>query len=158
MRFSIPQPQWPIAILIVSLATITQPTPAKEHWVGIYASNNSGISYKDWIDRNQAYDYGVGWSFDEETMIHAKADYLTHNYRLIDVPEGKLPVYYGAGAAIALGSDFVAGVRLPVGVNYLFQNAPYDVFIEVAPALLIFPSTEITVYGAIGVRYHFRLN
>lgn len=157
MYFSIPRLPL-ILILILSVIMITQPISAKEYWVGIYASNNSGISYKDWKNRNQAYDYGVGWSFDEETMIHAKADYLTHNYRLIDVPEGKLPVYYGVGVSVAMGSEFVSGLRLPVGVNYLFQNAPYDVFFEVAPALLIFPSTTITVYGAIGVRYHFQLN
>jgi len=132
------------------------PLYGKEYWAGIYVSNNSGISYKDWKSYWNAYDYGFGWSFDDNTVFHLKADYLTHNYSAIDVPEGKLPIYYGIGAGFEFGSKVVSGIRVPVGANYLFNKIPFDAFIELAPMLHIYPATVVSLSGALGIRYHFK--
>jgi len=129
---------------------------AKERWIGLYASDNSGISYKNWQSHWNAYDYGIGWSLDKEAAIYAKVDYLTHDYNLVEVPEGKLPIYYGIGAGIEFGSEVTAGFRIPVGVNYLFKKFPYDVFVEIVPMLNIYPSTVVDLNGAVGIRYHFK--
>jgi len=142
-------------ILVLILIFFSALVSAKERWIGLYVSDNSGISYKDWQNRWNAYDYGIGWSLDKEAAITAKVDYLTHDYDLVEVPEGKLPIYYGIGAGIEFGSELSAGFRIPVGVNYLFKKIPYDVFVEIVPMLRIYPSTVVAISGAIGVRYHF---
>ncbi len=143
-------------ILVLILIFFSVLVNAKERWVGLYASNNSGISYKDWQSHWNAYDYGIGWSLDKDAAIYAKVDYLTHDYNLVEVPKGKLPIYYGIGAGIEFGSDVTAGFRIPVGVNYLFKKIPYDIFVEVVPMLHIYPSTVVAISGAVGIRYHFK--
>jgi hypothetical protein len=47
------------------------------------------------------------------------------------------------------------GIRVPVGVSYLFDNAPVDIFAEVGPALDLTPSVRGEVTGGIGIRIWF---
>jgi len=61
-----------------------------------------------------------------------------------------------SGGRIKFGEDddFI-GIRIPVGLAYLFEGAPVDVFLEVVPLLDVAPETEFTLNAAIGVRYFF---
>ena len=47
------------------------------------------------------------------------------------------------------------GVRFPVGIAYLFDGAPVDVFLEVVPTLNLIPDTDVDLDAAIGARYWF---
>ncbi|MDZ7691501.1 MAG: hypothetical protein U5K69_10295 [Balneolaceae bacterium] len=48
------------------------------------------------------------------------------NYSVFDdVEEGALPLYYGVGGRLILAeNDSILGVRVPAGINYLFEEAP----------------------------------
>ena len=48
------------------------------------------------------------------------------------------------------------GIRLPVGIEYLFQRAPLDVFLEVVPVLDLTPESTVDVNASIGTRYFFQ--
>ena len=48
---------------------------------------------------------------------------------------GRLPVYFGPGLRLLTGTDHRFGFRIVGGIDYLFQNAPMDVFLELAPGL-----------------------
>jgi hypothetical protein len=84
------------------------------------------------------------------------ADYLFHNFNLIKVEKGRLPVYYGIGASVVLASSVGAGIRVPVGLEYIFANAPFDIFLEVVPMLAVVPSTSFGVNAGLGARYFFK--
>ncbi len=71
------------------------------------------------------------------------------------VDQGSLPFYYGIGGRLLLGNQAKLGVRIPVGLNYLFANDPIGIFFEVAPVLDLVPSTRFDVNGGIGIRYYF---
>jgi len=51
-------------------------------------------------------------------------------------------------------NDAVLGARVPVGIDYLFDESPVGIFFEVAPIFNIAPSTGFDVDGAIGVRFY----
>ncbi|HLR33445.1 MAG TPA: hypothetical protein VK074_13230, partial [Fodinibius sp.] len=79
-----------------------------------------------------------------------------HNFDLFsEVQSGSLPFYYGIGGRVILAdNDAVIGARIPVGLNYLFDNSPVGLFLEVAPIFNLAPETDFDVDGALGVRFY----
>jgi len=125
--------------------------------VGVIFGEPTGLSTKYWLNETIAVDGGVGWSFENDTDVELHADVLWHNFEWLPVPQGALSVYFGVGARGQLRNpqDDRAGIRLPIGISYLFQDVPLSVFAEVAPVLDVVPSAEANVMGGIGVRYRF---
>ena len=131
----------------------------------------TGISVKGWLDGEHAIDGGLAWSFSESGSTRLHADYLFHKMDLIPVSKGKLPLYFGPGLRLRFwhsdhywrdGKEYHDGdgsadlaVRFPVGLAYLFDGAPVDVFLELVPTLDIIPSTWFEFDAAIGGRYWF---
>ena len=120
--------------------------------VGVILGNPTGLSAKMWTSEKTALDAAAAWSFLGEGYIHMHADFLLHSYA-IDVAQGALPVYFGLGGRVRLGADTRIGVRVPLGIAYQFEDAPFDVFFEIAPILDLLPATDFDVNGAIGLRY-----
>lgn len=123
--------------------------------LGLIIGEPTGISFKYWTGSSTAIDAALAWSFIDGGAFHIHGDYVFHNFTLITIPEGKLPFYYGIGARLKTADDTKLGVRVPLGLAYLFQNAPVDIFLEVVPILDITPKTDFTINAAIGARYFF---
>ena len=123
--------------------------------VGLIVGEPTGISGKYWTGSTTAFDAALAWSFVDENAFQIHADYLFHNIRLITISEGKLPFYYGIGARLKTANDIKLGVRVPLGLAYLFQNVPIDIFIEVVPILDVIPKTDFQINAALGARYFF---
>jgi hypothetical protein len=127
--------------------------------LGFIAGEPTGVDGKYWLSRTTALDMAVAWSSEgENDQLHLQADHVWHDFDLIDVDEGRLPVYYGIGARIRFadnGGDDHFGVRFPVGLDYLFQGNRVDLFGEIAPTLDVTPNTNLDVEGGIGLRYFF---
>ncbi len=124
--------------------------------VGIMIGEPTGISLKYWQSQRNAIDGGLAWSLGQYDAIHLHADYLWHNYSVFsDVDEGQLPFYYGIGGRLVLAdNESVIGIRVPVGLNYLFEEAPVGLFLELAPTINLAPSTDFDIGGALGIRIH----
>lgn len=123
--------------------------------IGIILGEPTGVSFKSWIAPNGAIDAAVAWSLRTDYM-HLHADYLRHSFKLIDVSQGKLPVYYGLGAKIVFANDPIFGARIPLGLDYLFEDAPLDIFAEIVPELELIPETRGNLAGGVGIRYYFK--
>ncbi|MEL7832948.1 hypothetical protein [Fodinibius sp. Rm-B-1B1-1] len=125
--------------------------------VGFMVGEPTGLTLKSWTGGGNAIDVGVAWSFGRYEAMTVQADYLWHNYDIFsDVEEGSLPLYYGIGGRLVLGeNDSYIGARVPVGLNYLFEDAPVGLFIEAAPILNIAPSTDFDIDGTLGARFYF---
>jgi hypothetical protein len=123
--------------------------------LGIIVGEPTGLSAKMWTGENTAFDAAVAWSFEGDGWLHVHADFLMHNYDLLSVSQGNLPVYYGAGAYVGLASDLALGIRVPVGLAYQFEGAPVEVFAEIVPGLGLLPSINFYFGGGAGVRYYF---
>lgn len=124
--------------------------------LGIIVGEPTGFSFKYWTDSNTAIDAAIAWSFIDEGAFHIHGDYIFHNMRLITIPDGKLPFYYGIGARLKTANDAKLGVRVPLGLAYLFQNAPVDIFLEIVPILDFIPKTDFGINAALGARYFFK--
>jgi hypothetical protein len=129
--------------------------------VGIILGEPTGASLKYWLNDTIAIDGAIGASFnddaDDDSSFYLHSDLLWHNFDLIPVPRGRLPVYIGAGALVRFrdDEDNQVGVRIPVGLSYMFDNAPIDIFAEIAPAIDVAPDVRGEVTGGIGIRYWF---
>jgi hypothetical protein len=138
---------------------------------GIILGEPTGISVKGWISGDRAIDGAVAWSLRSGSYFSLHADYLFHNMDLIHLKKGKLPLYYGPGLRLRTwngdrywdnghwhhytGNRTGLGIRFPVGLDYLPDRAPVDIFLELVPALDLVPGTDFDISGAVGARYWF---
>lgn len=123
--------------------------------LGLIFGEPTGLSAKMWTSERTAIDAAVAWSFSDPGWFHVHANFLIHNYDIITVSTGKLPLYYGVGAYTAFSSEFGLGARVPLGLAYQFEGAPVEVFAEVAPGLALLPALSFYIGGGIGARYFF---
>lgn len=123
--------------------------------LGIILGEPTGVSGKLWTSGENAFDFAAAWSFQGDGNLLLQADYVWHIFRLIPVSEGKLPFYVGVGGEVILANDPVIGVRVPLGLDYMFSNAPVDIFVELVPILRLAPSTDFDFAGGLGARYWF---
>ena len=126
---------------------------------GFIVGEPTGFSMKTMLNETVGIDAGTGWSFDHESHFHIHADMLHHNWDILQdqfrITEGRLPLYYGIGGRLIFGDDTKAGVRLVVGISYLFEDSPIDTFFEIAPIMDVAPETKLNGNAAIGARYWF---
>lgn len=123
---------------------------------GIIIGEPTGISLKGWLSQKTAIDVGLAWSFTGETALHLHADYLMHSFNVFETDE-TIPLYYGIGGRIKLGDNEKSrlGIRMVVGVSYIFKTAPFDLFLEVAPILDLAPKSELRFNAGFGARFYF---
>ena len=131
--------------------------------LGIIAGEPTGLSAKAWIGEGSAVDFAAAWSLEGRDFFQVHADYLRHA-NVIEVDKGFLPFYYGIGARIViledqfrrdLEDDVLFGLRIPLGITYLFAGAPLDIFAELVPVVELFPATDLDLDGGVGIRYYF---
>lgn len=128
---------------------------------GIILGDPTGVSLKYWLNDTMAIDGALGASFndddDNDSEFYMHADVLWHNFDLLKVPKGRLPVYFGVGGLLRFrdDEDNQLGVRIPVGLSYMFDDLPIDIFAEIGPAIDVVPDVRGEVTGGIGIRFWF---
>ena len=139
-------------IILISGYSLSQD---KKMGAGIILGEPTGLSFKYWLTGTTALDAGLTWSFIDENAFQIQADYLIHNFKLFNIPNGNLPFYFGIGGRLKFSNEVKLGVRVPLGIAYIFLDEPIDVFLEVVPILDLLPETDFTISAAIGGRYFF---
>lgn len=113
--------------------------------------------------------FGYGRAFAASLSLHA--DYLFHLATLVNTGQVALTAYagpglwltvFGAGYGFGYGyyyapgfSFFGVGIRVPVGLSLSFAGAPLEIYLELDPAVFIFPGLDIGVGASLGFRWHF---
>lgn len=159
------------SVILTLLALLLTNNPAQAQksenkiGLGLMVGEPTGLSFKAWTSETNAIDAGLAWSVGRYDAINLHADYLWHNFELFgdEIKQGQLPVYYGVGGRIVFADDYpdpgddnaVLGVRIPAGVNYLFEDSPVGLFLEIAPVVNIIPDTDFDLDSSLGVRYYF---
>jgi hypothetical protein len=123
--------------------------------IGIILGEPTGVSVKMWTSDATAIDIAGAWSFTDDGAAHIHADYLYHRFDVFDLQKNKLPLYFGIGGRVKFLDDTRVSLRLPIGIDYLFADAPLDIFLEVVPMLDVAPETDFDINAGIGVRYFF---
>jgi hypothetical protein len=145
----------------IAIATLGFGAPAaafgllgNEVSVGMAAPAPTGLSLKFWTSRDTAIDVFAEWAASDKS-VETHADYLTHDFEQFELEGATMPMYYGIGARIRTteNSSTHIGFRIPVGVSYLLNNMPLDLFAEIAPRSNVIPKTSFSVDVMVGVRY-----
>ncbi len=124
--------------------------------LGMILGEPTGISLKNWLGRSTAVDFAIAWSFEGQNSFTIHGDYLSHHFKLTQVESGSLPFYYGIGGSMKFKDDDTRlGARVPLGLNYHFENLTLDLFLEFVPVLLLIPKTDFEINAGIGIRYFF---
>jgi len=144
-----------LLVLLILPLTLKAQMKRGNFGAGVMFGEPSGITAKLWQGQRNAFDFGLAWSFEHTNSMTMQADYLWHNYNIIKVDEGTMPIYYGVGGRVMVGNEGNVGIRVPVGVNYLFAHDPLGLFFEVAPILDLAPSTNFDLNADVGIRYYF---
>ncbi len=120
---------------------------------GIMVGEPTGVSIKSWNSRFSAFDVGAAWSLSDNQALHLHADFLMHSW--FSENDDRLAFYYGIGGRVIFADDPNLGVRIPLGLNYVFKTFPFDLFVEAVPILDFTPDTKLAGNGAVGIRYYF---
>lgn len=150
---------------ISSAADIGTTDNGSNFGVGFVLGDPSGISAKittseiNSINLILGYDesgeFGNGDCCNDGGRLYLGGDYVWYNYNLIHVAEGRLPIYYGPGVWASLADHSSLGVRVVLGMEYQFANAPFDIFLEIGPGIRIIPNTDGDVSAGLGTRFFF---
>ena len=143
-------------VLVILLPTIALASGGP-FGLGIIVGEPTGVSLKYQMNEKNAIDGAVAWSLSGDNDLHLHADYLIHWYDIITVKKGQLPLYAGLGGRIEFreNRDNLIGLRIPVGLAYLFAGSPFDAFVELVPVLDLAPDTDFDLEGALGARFWF---
>ena len=148
-------------VLILLCCTMTSQAFAgnRDFGFGLILGEPSGFTLKYMKSDTVAIDGAVAWSFADDSHFHIHSDYLRHNRTVLQkhfgITEGMLALYYGIGGRIKFAHDTRVGMRIVVGVSYLFDDGPMDAFFEIAPIMDVVPKTELNGNAAVGMRYWF---
>ena len=147
---------FPIIVLVILFFSINSYGQDKGFGIGVMIGEPTGLSAKYWLNDVNALDFGLAYSFvRKNSAVSLHADYLYHAFDIIK-SNYRIPIYYGFGARLRLvsGDDNALGARGVIGVAWLSDRAPFDVFLEVVPVFNLFPSTSLNLDAAIGARYY----
>ena len=154
-----------IAIFIIFLFSSPYAQRGMEGFgIGVIVGEPTGITIKIWTGNTTAFQAAAAWSFSGYESFQFHADYLFHNFGILNSDEmrGALPLYVGIGGRIKLKEDndlddndeASIGARVPLGMSYIFEDTPLDIFIEVVPILDVLPDTDFDLNGAAGIRFY----
>ncbi|MEK6627385.1 MAG: hypothetical protein AABY53_02070 [Bdellovibrionota bacterium] len=135
---------------------------ASENQIGVIIGSITGLSAKHNLGNNRAIDGALSYSINSRYGFSVHADYLVTNARIFNLGQiGPMNLYYGIGfrvqnirTGVDSGNSRVS-VRAPIGVFHQISNPDLEFFGEIAPALDITPSTDVSFEVGLGVRYRF---
>jgi hypothetical protein len=147
-------------ILILGVVLFSDPAHAitsrvgnpEDMGVGLALGQPMGATAKYWLSSTTAVDAFAGYHFNSNFDVHA--DYLWHTFSSFDVTNGRLPFYLGLGGRINLGNSSDFGMRIPLGVSYLFPTDPIELYAEVSPVVKLLSHIGLDMDGQVGVRIY----
>lgn len=146
-----------LTLLILMFSSSVFFAQSRPFGLGIMLGDPSGLNGKYFLNSKNAVEVGLGVGvFGNENSLALHIDYLYHNEELIQSSE-KFVVFYGFGMRIRSKeeAEFGMGVRGIIGLSWVSQTVPVDIFVQVAPVFKLLPATKFGIDGALGARYFF---
>lgn len=130
--------------------------------LGVNLGEPTGISAKLYLDKTNAFEGIAAWAF-SRGAITLSVDYLFHFHDVLKIETETFPLFVGIGAVAGISAgggpaaagQVSVGFRVPLGVLYVFKQAPIELSLEVVPGLNLFPDMTFLAMGGLGVRYCF---
>lgn len=139
---------------------------AQNFGAGVIFGEPTGLTGKYWLDRENAVDMGLAYSFGDYFILYS--DYLKHFKNPIQQDElffKQLDAYLGVGGVLRFDTrsknsnddrdSASIGLRIPFGLEWRPLRPPIGVHLELTPGIRLIPSIEGFVQGGLGIRYYF---
>ena len=138
--------------------------------VGFVLGSPTALSAKGFISKKNAWD--VQLAFDDDAFI-VYGDYLMHfpgAFKTNDPFGSRLTPYVGVGPVLAVETkdrhdegkffderddDMAIGVRVPFGVEWIGDEVPIGVGLEIGPGIIVAPGTDGFFTAGVTLRYYF---
>lgn len=145
-------------VLIVAAGTLFG--QSKRFGLGIVVGEPTGFTAKYWLSPVNSLNAAIAWSvFDDNSFeaFYIHIDHVFYYYDLFRVQSGKAPVFIGVGGRFYFPrhDDTKIGFRIPMGLAYMFEQVPIEIYGEIAPVINIVPETDVDLDGGVGFRYFF---
>ena len=146
------------AILFSALTT----TPSSGVSVGLVLGDPTGISLKFWgVGNGMAFQlHAGGGGFISPATIAFSGSLLFHTALTRQTP---INGYMGVGAYVGMhtrkyDSDYgVMGLQMPLGLEFIFSEAPLDIFMEIPPIFYITTDGNMGFGLSMGIGLRFIL-
>ncbi|MCF7803055.1 MAG: hypothetical protein K9N46_11145 [Candidatus Marinimicrobia bacterium] len=125
--------------------------------IGARLGAPTGLSVKIWKQPSRSMNFAAAWDLGQNGSMILQADYVFYDYDLLGISfdGGSVPLYYGVGLQARIADQGGLGIRIPVGLDFNFNDKPLDFFFELAPTLNLIPATDFELSGGIGAHYYF---
>lgn len=142
-----------VAVRVETVERENPPQSVKKVGIGIVLGSPAGLNAKFWLSHEDAFEITAGWGYQN---LWAEANYLRHNWGVFaESVDLAIPLYYGLGVFAGGGPNSLGfGPEATVGLDFIFKNAPFDIFIEAGPAILLTPYTGVFFHGGLGARFY----
>jgi hypothetical protein len=152
---------WKYLIILSVVVFCASAVPAEENYkkvgIGFVAGAPTGLDAKLWFSRQNALDIIAGWGY---WNVWAQATYQWHYWDWYSASNDNnddvsIPLYIGLGGYAGGGRDKIGlGPIGTIGIDILLKKVPFDIFVEMGPAIQIAPETGIFLHGGLGARYY----
>ena len=153
-------------LLAVDTAAATEIGNGRDFGLGIQIGSPSGLTGKYYLGgRRNAVSFALGSAYDGRFYdgVWITGSYDFHLAELVNESALVLPFRIGVGGFLATNSygfgryndDVFLGVRVPFGLDLDFNDAPVQVYVEVAFDLALYPGIWSGLDAGLGVRYYF---
>jgi hypothetical protein len=166
------------ALLVVVVALAAAPAAraamspqGKTFGLGLQLGAPTAVTGKLMVTGDQGIVVGVGAGLGWDVSLSVHADYLWHPSVLVDVAPATFSWYVGGGAWVSFhrahergfrydyyyvdGVPFAVGARIPIGVDMAMNALPFEVYLEGAPTIAVFPRIGFGLGVALGARFWF---
>jgi hypothetical protein len=133
--------------------------------IGLAIGDPTGFTAKFILSQSTAFDLFIGEDFDNgnDDDLQINFDWLFSPAVLGSGPGFTVPFYFGVGGIVQVDDDFGddvdLGVRAPVGIAFLFQKTPLELFIELGLELIFIDNggndDDLDLDANVGIRYYF---
>lgn len=146
-----------IAVIFICIifSTGSSFSQSRAFGIGFIVGSPTGLSAKYWTSGINAFDFGLGYSFEKRDNLYIHSDYLFHIHGALNTAE-KISIYYGPGIRLKFREDNNSrlGIRGVLGGFWMPRGTIIDVFVEIAPVLDLVPATDFSFDGGIGLRFY----
>lgn len=160
-----------LLIALVTLIGLKANAEIRKTGVGFVLGEPTALSAKFFLPYDRGIDVQLSINSRDYFLIYG--DYLFHFPGLFGRQNeflDKLYPYAGVGPLLAFGNSsyhaegqyfdnhddrFALGARVPFGAEWLWDKAPLGIGLELAPGVMIAPSTVGFLQGGISFRFYF---
>ena len=151
-----------LVFLVVMTHSAFAGPKAGSNGIGLVLGEPTGLSAKTYVTETQAIDAALSYSLRTDS-IWLHGDYLFHSNKMSRRVHGGQWVPYGGVGALLYFSDSkkkqdthaLVAARGPLGLMFYLEDAPVELFAEVALIVGILPETAVGLGGGLGGRYLF---